>query len=73
MCRTVAAVEGGGTIEVWSDDGTAIRPYTCVRDLVDGIYLLMHSDLHGAANIGCPQYFTKATFALLKFFHIDKI
>jgi nucleoside-diphosphate-sugar epimerase len=24
--------------------------------MVDGIYMLMHSDLHGAVNIGCPQY-----------------
>ncbi len=26
--------------------------------MVDGIYLLMHSELHGAANIECPQYVT---------------
>jgi nucleoside-diphosphate-sugar epimerase len=24
--------------------------------MVDGIYMLMHSDLHGAVNIGCPEY-----------------
>jgi GDP-D-mannose 3',5'-epimerase len=24
--------------------------------MVEGIFLLMHSDLEGAANIGCPQY-----------------
>ena len=24
--------------------------------MIDGIYLLMHSDLEGAVNIGCPQY-----------------
>jgi nucleoside-diphosphate-sugar epimerase len=24
--------------------------------MVDGIYRLMHSDLEGAVNIGCPQY-----------------
>jgi nucleoside-diphosphate-sugar epimerase len=24
--------------------------------MVEGIYLLMHSDLEGPANIGCPQY-----------------
>ena len=35
-----------------------MRSYTHVNDMVDGIYLLMHSDLHGAANIGCPQYVT---------------
>ena len=27
-------------------------------DMVDGIYRLMHSDLEGAVNIGCPQYVT---------------
>ncbi|MGZ3656544.1 MAG: NAD-dependent epimerase/dehydratase family protein, partial [Bdellovibrionota bacterium] len=47
----------GGEIEVWGD-GTAVRSYTHVNDMVDGIYLLMQSDLHGAVNIGCPQYVT---------------
>jgi len=55
MCRKVAEAEDGGTIEVWGD-GTAIRSYTYVSDMVDAIYQLMHSDLHGAVNIGCPQY-----------------
>jgi len=57
MCRKVAEAENGGVIEVWGD-GTAVRSYTYVGDMVDGIYLLMHSDLHGAVNIGCPQYVT---------------
>jgi nucleoside-diphosphate-sugar epimerase len=26
--------------------------------MVDGIYRLMHSDLQGAVNIGCPEYVT---------------
>lgn len=55
ICRKVAEVEDGGTIEVWGD-GSAIRSYTYVDDMIDGIYRLMHSDLIGAANIGCPQY-----------------
>lgn len=55
ICRKVAEVDNGGTIEVWGD-GTAIRSYTHVNDMVDGIFLLMQSDLHGAVNIGCPQY-----------------
>src|SRR5512139_1580947 len=55
MCRKVAEAKDGDAIEVWGD-GTAIRSYTYVGDMVDGIYLLMHSDLHGAVNIGCPQY-----------------
>ncbi len=55
ICRKVAEIEDGGTIEVWGD-GTAVRSYTYVNDMVDGIYRLMHSDLQGAVNIGCPQY-----------------
>jgi GDP-D-mannose 3',5'-epimerase len=57
ICRKVAEVEDGGTIEVWGD-GTAVRSYTYVADMVDGIYRLMHSDLEGAVNIGCPEYVT---------------
>jgi GDP-D-mannose 3', 5'-epimerase len=57
MCRKVASVPDGGTIEVWGD-GSAVRSYTYVDDMVDGIYRLMHSDLEGAVNIGCPQYVT---------------
>lgn len=56
-CRKVAEAEDGGTIEVWGD-GTAIRSYTHVNDMVEGVYLLMQSDLEGAVNIGCPQYVT---------------
>lgn len=55
ICRKVAEVEDGGTIEVWGD-GTAVRSYTYVADMVDGIFRLMHSDLVGAVNIGCPEY-----------------
>jgi GDP-D-mannose 3', 5'-epimerase len=55
LCRKVAEAGEGGTVEVWGD-GTAIRSYTYVEDMVRGIYMLMHSDLEGAVNIGCPQY-----------------
>ena len=55
ICRKVAEADDGGTIEVWGD-GTAIRSYTYVDDMVDGIFRLMQSDLEGAVNIGCPQY-----------------
>ena len=57
ICRKVAQTPDGGTIEIWGD-GTAIRSYTYVDDMVDGIFRLMHSDLEGAVNIGCPQYVT---------------
>lgn len=63
MCRKIAAAPDGGTIEVWGD-GSAVRSYTHVNDMVDGIYLLMQSDLHGAVNIGCPQYVSVDELAL---------
>jgi|SRR5271157_711402 len=55
ICRKVAECQNGGTIEVWGD-GSAVRSYTHVNDMVEGIYLLMQSDLHGACNIGSPEY-----------------
>jgi GDP-D-mannose 3', 5'-epimerase len=57
ICRKVAEAEDGGTIEVWGD-GTAVRSFVYVDDLVNGVYQLMQSDLEGAVNIGTPQYVT---------------
>ena len=57
ICRKVAEAKDGGTIEAWGT-GTAIRSYTYIDDMLEGIYLLMHSDLKSPANIGCPQYVT---------------
>jgi GDP-D-mannose 3',5'-epimerase len=57
ISRKVAEVEDGGTVEVWGD-GSAIRSYTYIDDMVNGIYRLTQSDLEGAVNIGCPQYVT---------------
>jgi GDP-D-mannose 3',5'-epimerase len=57
ICRKVAMAEDGGTIPVWGD-GTAIRAYTYVDDLVEGVYMLMHSDLEGPTIIGSSQYVT---------------
>ena len=57
ICRKVAHAEEGGTIEVWGN-GTAIRSYTYVDDMVEGIYLLMQSNLQGPVNIGNSQYVT---------------
>jgi len=59
ICRKVAEAPGGGEIEVWGN-GTAVRSYTYVSDMVEGIYMLMQSDLDGPANIGSPEYVTVA-------------
>jgi nucleoside-diphosphate-sugar epimerase len=55
ICRKVAEAEDGGFVEVWGD-GTAVRSYMYVDDLVDGIVRLMRSDLALPANIGSPEY-----------------
>lgn len=57
ICRKVAEIESNGTVEVWGD-GTAVRSYTYVDDMVEGIFTLMHSDLDGPVNIGNPEYNT---------------
>jgi nucleoside-diphosphate-sugar epimerase len=57
ICRKVAEAADGGTIEIWGD-GSAVRSYTYVDDMVDGIVTLTRSDLEGPANIGLPEYVT---------------
>jgi nucleoside-diphosphate-sugar epimerase len=57
ICRKVAMAEDGGTIPVWGD-GSAVRAYTYVDDMVEGIYTLMQSDLEGATIIGGDEYVT---------------
>jgi GDP-D-mannose 3', 5'-epimerase len=56
LCRKVAEIPGPeGEIEVWGD-GSAVRSYTYIADMIDGIDRLMHSDLKGPVNIGTPEY-----------------
>jgi nucleoside-diphosphate-sugar epimerase len=57
MCRKVIQAEEGGVIEVWGD-GTAIRNFTYVDDMVGAIYLLTQSDLKGSVNFGGEEYVT---------------
>ena len=55
----MAEANDGGTIEVWGD-GRAIRSYTYVDDMVDGIYRLTASSLVGPVNIGSAEYVSVA-------------
>ena len=55
ICRKIALVEDGGTIEVWGD-GAAVRSFIYVGDLVEGILALMNSNLQEPVNIGSPEY-----------------
>jgi len=55
ICRKIAEAGDGGVIEAWGD-GSAIRSYTYIDDMLEGIDLLMRSDIGVPVNIGCPQY-----------------
>ena len=63
LCRKVAEAEDGGVIELWGD-GTAMRAYTFVDDLVKGIVMLMRSDLENGVNIGRREYVSVDELAL---------
>lgn len=63
LCRKIAEVEDGGTIELWGD-GSAMRAYTYIDDMVEGIVMLMHSDLENGVNIGRQEYVSVDELAL---------
>ncbi len=54
ICRKVATANEGDSIEVCGD-GSALRVYTYVKDLCNGIYTLMQSDIAEPTNIGTTE------------------
>ena len=64
LCRKVAEAKDGDVIEVWGD-GTAIRNFTYVDDMVEGIYRLTQSEIEGAVNLGGDEYVTVSELAHL--------
>jgi nucleoside-diphosphate-sugar epimerase len=57
LCRKVAMAKAGEQVEVWGD-GRAVRVFTFVSDLIDGIRALMESDIEEPTNIGSNEYVT---------------
>ncbi len=57
LCYKAILAPKGGEIEVWGD-GKAVRSYTHVSDLVEGIWILMHSEEARPTNIGSSQLIT---------------
>lgn len=52
LSRKIAEVNGNsGEIEVWGD-GKARRVFVYVKDLVDAVYKIMHSNIESAINVG---------------------
>ena len=62
ICRKVAEAEDGASIELWGD-GKAVRNFTYVDDMVDGILKLMNSSWSIPTNIGTSEYITVDTLA----------
>lgn len=52
ISRKIAEVkENSGEIEVWGD-GKARRVFVYIKDLLEGVYKLMHSNIESSVNIG---------------------
>jgi nucleoside-diphosphate-sugar epimerase len=54
LCRKVAQVGSGDTIEVWGD-GEQTRSFCYIDDCIEGLYRLMQSGYHEPLNLGTDQ------------------
>jgi nucleoside-diphosphate-sugar epimerase len=54
LCRKIAKVEPGGSIEIWGD-GEQTRSFCYIDDCVEGIYRLMGSDHREPLNLGTDR------------------
>ncbi|MDA9121143.1 NAD-dependent epimerase/dehydratase family protein [Flavobacteriales bacterium] len=54
ICRKVASVDSGGTVEVWGD-GKQTRSFLYIEDCIDAVRALMRSDFAGPVNIGSEE------------------
>lgn len=59
ICRKVAMTEDNGTIEIWGT-GSAVRGYTYVDDIVDGIRVMMECKqaVLSPVNLGTDEQYT---------------
>ena len=54
LCRKVAEVENGGSIEIWGD-GEQTRSFLYIDECLDGTIKLLRSGLEGPYNIGSNE------------------
>ena len=57
LCRKVALAKTGDSVDIWGD-GTAVRNFIYIDDLIRGILMLMRSDQCKPVNIGTHEYVT---------------
>jgi GDP-D-mannose 3',5'-epimerase len=55
ICRKVAQARENSSVQVWGD-GSAVRSYLYIDDLIDAVLRLMNSNMQLPTNIGSPQY-----------------
>ncbi|MFT4600863.1 MAG: GDP-D-mannose 3',5'-epimerase [Arenicella sp.] len=54
ICRKVAQLDSGGSIEIWGD-GCQTRSFLFIDDCINGILKFMQSDFIGPVNIGSEE------------------
>ena len=64
MCRKVAEVEDGGTIEMWGD-GEQTRSFLYIDECIEGVRRLMESHFSGPVNIGSDEMISINNLALM--------
>lgn len=57
ICRKVAEVDDGGTIEIWGD-GEQTRSFLYIDECIEATRRLMNSDFQGPINIGSEEMVT---------------
>ena len=57
LCRKIAEVEDGGTIEIWGD-GKQTRSFLYIDECLEGVRRLMESNFGGPVNIGSEEMVT---------------
>jgi nucleoside-diphosphate-sugar epimerase len=55
LCRKAAMAKNNGYLEVWGD-GKAVRCFTYIEDLLNGIRSLMKSNINTPTNLGSNEY-----------------
>ena len=55
LCRKAAMASDNGHLEVWGD-GKAVRCFTYIEDLINGIRTLMKSNIETPTNLGSNEY-----------------
>ncbi len=64
LCRKIAEVKDGGTIEIWGD-GQQTRSFLYIEDCLDAVIKLTRSELTGPYIIGSEEMISINNFALL--------